>query len=98
MKQTLIFFIILVSGFRLVAQNQMEVKAKNELISMHDGVLLATDIYLPQKNVSSPVVLIRTPYNKQSFKEAAERFVKGILLLWFRMSEGNMSRKVNSIL
>ncbi len=31
---------------------------------MDDGVLLATDIYLPRKHGSHPVVLVRTPYNK----------------------------------
>jgi len=33
-------------------------------IPMDDGVLLATDIYLPKKHGSHPVVLVRTPYNK----------------------------------
>ncbi len=33
-------------------------------ISMDDGVHLATDIYLPKKHGSHPVVLVRTPYNK----------------------------------
>ena len=33
-------------------------------IPMDDGVLLATDIYLPRKHGSHPVVLVRTPYNK----------------------------------
>jgi hypothetical protein len=38
---------------------------KNEIkISMSDGVLLATDVYLPKKKGSHPVVLVRTPYAK----------------------------------
>lgn len=42
---------------------------KNEMISMRDGIHLATDIYLPElSEVSSqwPVVIERTPYNKEA--------------------------------
>ena len=34
------------------------------LVPMRDGVKLATDVFLPTLNAPSPVILIRTPYNK----------------------------------
>jgi len=36
----------------------------NEMIPMRDGVRLATDIYLPDREGAYPVILLRTPYNK----------------------------------
>lgn len=33
-------------------------------VPMRDGVKLATDVYLPSTNGAFPVVLVRTPYNK----------------------------------
>lgn len=38
---------------------------KNIQIIMHDGVMLATDIYRPATDGPFPIVLIRTPYNKE---------------------------------
>jgi len=34
------------------------------LVPMRDGVKLATDVFLPTNNSPFPVILIRTPYNK----------------------------------
>ena len=47
---------------------------------MRDGVKLATDIYRPARNGSAvdgrfPVILERTPYNKDSILAAANHFV-----------------------
>jgi uncharacterized protein len=50
---------------------------KQELtISMSDGTKLATDIYLPKAGSTFPVVLVRTPYDKNGIKDAAEKFTK----------------------
>ncbi|MCR4588128.1 MAG: CocE/NonD family hydrolase, partial [Lachnospiraceae bacterium] len=38
---------------------------KNQMIPMRDGVRLATDLYLPEKEGAYPIVLMRTPYNKE---------------------------------
>ena len=35
-------------------------------VPMEDGILLATDVYIPKKHDKFPVVLVRTPYNKDS--------------------------------
>ncbi len=39
---------------------------KNLQVAMRDGVMLATDLYRPAGNPSSPVVMLRLPYNKEN--------------------------------
>jgi len=48
---------------------------KNVVVPMRDGVELAADLYLP-KNVGGkfPVILMRTPYNKEGTTRAAQFF------------------------
>jgi uncharacterized protein len=68
---------------RAQAQNESPyevVAMKNEMVAMRDGVKLATDIYRPARNGSAvagkfPVILERTPYNKNSLSTAASHFV-----------------------
>lgn len=38
---------------------------KNVMVSMRDGVRLATDLYLPEDLSPAPVLIARTPYNKE---------------------------------
>jgi putative CocE/NonD family hydrolase len=45
-------------------------------IPMKDGTPLSTDVYLPETNSPVPVILVRTPYNKDGAKGAAEKFLK----------------------
>ncbi|HKG21692.1 MAG TPA: CocE/NonD family hydrolase, partial [Blastocatellia bacterium] len=40
-------------------------RRSDEMVAARDGVKLATSIYLPEGNGPWPVVLIRTPYNKE---------------------------------
>jgi hypothetical protein len=50
----------------LISQPKYELKVEaGTKIAMRDGVKLATDIYLPQTEAKSPVILIRTPYKKE---------------------------------
>lgn len=43
----------------------------NQMVSMRDGVRLATDIYLPNDGQQSwPVIIERTPYNKSAFSRS----------------------------
>lgn len=42
------------------------------MIPMRDGVKLATDVYLPPGTAPFPVVLARTPYNKDGMRSGAE--------------------------
>jgi putative CocE/NonD family hydrolase len=42
---------------------------KSVMVPMHDGVRLSTDVYLPEgAGDRLPVILIRTPYNKNTFR------------------------------
>ncbi len=40
---------------------------KNIMVPMRDGVLLATDLYRNAENIAAPVLVRRTPYNKERF-------------------------------
>ena len=56
------------------------VVSKNVMVTMRDGVQLATDIYLPAINGAPapgrfPVILERTPYNKEGIEGWASYFV-----------------------
>lgn len=53
---------------------------KNQMVVMRDGVRLATDIYRPARSDSAaggkfPVILERTPYNKDGLSVAASHYV-----------------------
>jgi putative CocE/NonD family hydrolase len=53
---------------------------KNQMVAMRDGVKLATDIYCPARSGSAagdkfPVILERTPYNKDALSVAAGHYV-----------------------
>lgn len=46
---------------------------KNVMVPMRDGVRLATDIYFPSKeNGTSPTIIIRLPYNKETYVRGIE--------------------------
>jgi putative CocE/NonD family hydrolase len=79
-----VLFLLVAARFpSLQAQSESsyEVAAtKNEMVRMRDGVRLATDIYRPARNGSPvdgkfPVILERTPYNKNSLSAAAGHYV-----------------------
>lgn len=49
---------------------------KTSMVSMRDGIRLATDVYLPDRDGPVPAVLVRTPYGKSSKIETYYRFVQ----------------------
>jgi predicted acyl esterase len=50
----------------LLSRPEYEVVVKRNVgVPMRDGVRLATDIYRPDKEGRSPVILVRTPYKKE---------------------------------
>ena len=59
---------------------QYKVTASNDvMVTMRDGVRLATDIYLPAQNGSRPserfpIILTRTPYDKSGSKNSGQYF------------------------
>ncbi len=72
--------LVVAFGISLQAQNFDVSEAKNVMVPMRDGVRLATDIYRPAQNGQPmgqklPVILLRTPYNKEGASAAANFFV-----------------------
>lgn len=51
-----------------------DIRVETLAVPMRDGVRLATDIYRDPAQDKSPVVLMRTPYDKKHAKPIAERF------------------------
>ena len=68
--------ILLTSSHLPAEQQPAELAARHEvaiersvMVPMRDGVRLSTDLYLPQGTGDTlPVVMIRTPYNKNSYR------------------------------
>ena len=52
------------------------VEPTEEMVAMRDGVKLSTIIYLPEGSGPWPVVLIRTPYGKQSQTRSNSEWTK----------------------
>jgi putative CocE/NonD family hydrolase len=53
---------------------------KSRMVPMHDGVQLSTDVYLPiGAGDRLPVILIRTPYNKNTFRREISTTYPGVL-------------------
>jgi predicted acyl esterase len=53
-----------------------EVKVETAMVLMRDMVRLATDVYRDPAVTKAPVVLMRTPYNKDGGAAAARRFAE----------------------
>src|SRR5581483_2952399 len=51
-------------------------KKTESMVPMEDGTELATDVYLPSGSGPFPVLLMRTPYSKDSSNGAAREFCK----------------------
>src|ERR1700734_3111165 len=78
---------LLLLGFTLVSSVPAQQQAtyeiavtKNDMLAMRDGVRLAADIYRPARNGAAvdgkfPVILERTPYNKDGLSVAATHYV-----------------------
>src|ERR1700690_2402717 len=75
--------VVLAVGIPLLAQTDVRygiAETKDVMIVMRDGVKLAADVYHPTQNVQStdgkfPVILLRTPYNKEDSAEIANSLV-----------------------
>lgn len=59
-----------------LAKEGGEFETTEILLPMSDGVELATTVYRPKTQGPFPVILARTPYNKDGQKGEAERFCK----------------------
>jgi putative CocE/NonD family hydrolase len=69
------FMAVLLAAAFLHAQEAGVKVEKNAMVAMRDGVKLATDIYLPAGSSEKlPVILTRTPYNKDGAKSYGTYF------------------------
>lgn len=75
MIQRFVFTAVILAAASLHAQEPAIKVEKNLKVAMRDGVKLATDVYLPAGNAEKlPVILTRTPYNKDGAKSFGEYF------------------------
>src|SRR5580658_856518 len=79
----LLLVLVLAGGVPLGAQAEAHygvAESKNVMVAMRDGVKLATDIYSPVRDGQPvtdkfPVILVRTPYNKEAGAAGSDYFV-----------------------
>lgn len=77
MIQRFVFTAVILTAALLRAQEPAIKVEKNLKVAMRDGVRLATDVYLPAGDVAKlPVILTRTPYNKDGTKSFGEYFAR----------------------
>jgi predicted acyl esterase len=75
----LFFALIFITGFvcPAMARDELpEVEAADSMVPMSDGIELATTVYRLQGSGPFPVIVARTPYNKDGLKGEAQRFCK----------------------
>ena len=58
------------------ADDPVEFEASDSMVAMSDGIELATTVYRPKGEGAFPVIVARTPYNKDGLKGEAQRFCK----------------------
>lgn len=58
------------------ADSPPEFEVFDSLVPMSDGIELATTVYRPKENGPFPVIVARTPYNKDGLKGEAQRFCR----------------------
>src|SRR5262245_31987142 len=74
-----LFALVFVTGFvcPAMARDELsEVEAADSLVPMSDGIELATTVYRPKGDGPFPVIVARTPYNKDGLKGEAQRFCR----------------------
>jgi predicted acyl esterase len=69
----LVFAVGLV-GSTVRGEETPSIESSESLVAMSDGVELATTVYRPQGSGPFPVIVARTPYNKDGLKAEAQRF------------------------
>jgi predicted acyl esterase len=60
----------------LVAQGKAKTPVLDCMVAMEDGTELATTVYLPPGPRPFPVIVARTPYNKDGLRGEAEKFTR----------------------
>jgi predicted acyl esterase len=60
----------------LVADEKPKTRTIDAMVPMQDGIELATTVYLPEGPGPFPVVVARTPYDKNGLQGEADKFVR----------------------
>ena len=68
--------LLLFQPFFLFADDKAKSPATDTMVAMADGTELATTIYLPEGKGPFPVIVARTPYNKDGLKGDAAKFCR----------------------
>jgi uncharacterized protein len=74
MLATISLLILLAWASTAVAQTPAPANKQTVMVPMRDGINLATNIYLPEGDGPWPVVLTRTPYNKNGADNSASTY------------------------
>src|SRR4051812_17363511 len=71
-----VVLVCLVGAIRsgIAADDPTEFDVTDTMVAMTDGVELATTIYRPKGEGPFPVIVARTPYNKDGLKGEGQRF------------------------
>ena len=69
-------FIVGRVGTTVAGDDPAEIETTDSLVPMSDGIELATTVYRPKGDGPFPVVVARTPYNKDGMKNEAQRFCR----------------------
>ncbi len=72
MIRNLFIGMIFILSHNLYLSAHVEVESKIIKIPMRDGINLTADLFLPEDNVTLPVILVRTPYGKHQHKSEGE--------------------------
>ncbi len=75
MRKWALGWVALLTTALLLSQVGQESRSNLQL-PMRDGTLLATDLYLPNTPPPYPVLVVRTPYNKEALKAVGEDAVR----------------------
>lgn len=76
-----------------VALHTADVEKQTFIVTMRDGTPLATDVYLPANTGSFPVLLIRTPYNKDGAASLAKQTSAGGYVVVVQDTRGRFASK-----
>jgi predicted acyl esterase len=75
----LLIVLVLIVGYvgpAIARDDAPEFESSDTLVPMSDGIELATTVYRPKGDGPFPVIVARTPYNKEGLKGEAQRFCR----------------------
>lgn len=71
-----LLFVVGLACRGVAADDLPEIEISDSMLPMSDGIELATTVYRPKGNGPFPVIVARTPYNKDGLKGEGQRFCR----------------------